>query len=220
MGLLLAKLGGLPRLSSKPNAGTTTATSFTENFQSSVRNWTAGTNGGLTTGIVNNQYDIQISGGPTTYFPHPDVGTLPGNFVLTVTMEQTEGNSNAWFGLAFHENDDGQGGNVTCYAFGMQTNGVSTVQKYDPQATNQTMTLGGSTNPVPGFKAGNKQLHTIQAIVHGNTFFFKVDNQIVPVSPSPDKSITDSQYSGGHLALYVSGSNAAFIVTSVQLAVQ
>ena len=220
MGLLLAKLGVLPGLSSKQNAGTTTATSFTENFQSTVRNWTAGTNGGLTTGIVNNQYDIQISGGPSTYFPHPNVGTLPGNFVLTVTMEQTQGSSNAWFGLAFRENDDGHGGNVTCYAFGIQTNGVSTVQKYDPQVTNSTTTLGGSTNPVPGFNTGNNQLHTIQAIVHGNSFFFKVDNQIVPVSPSPDKSITDSQYSGGHLALYVSGSDASFIVTSVQLAVQ
>jgi hypothetical protein len=174
----------------------------------------------LTTEIINNQYDIQISGGSATYFPHPDIGTLPSNFVLTVTMEQTQGSPNSWFGLAFRENDDGNGGNVTCYAFGIQTNGVSTVQKYDPNVTNHTTTLGGSTNPVPGFKTGNNQLHTIQAIVHGNTFFFKVDNQVVAVSLSPDKSISDSQYSGGHLTLYVSGSTASFVVTSVQLAVQ
>jgi serine/threonine protein kinase len=222
VGLLLAKQGVFPGLNSNQNSGSTTATAFTENFQSTTRNWTAGTIGRLTTGIVNNQYDIQISGGPdTTYFPHPVVGTLPTNFTLTVTMEQTQGTSNAWFGLAFRENDDGNGGNVTCYAFGVKTNGISTVQKYDPNATatNKTITIGESTNPLPGFKTGNNQLHIIQAVVHGSTFFFKVDNQTVPVSPSPDKSITDSQYTDGHLTLYVSGSNATFIVTSVQLAI-
>jgi serine/threonine protein kinase len=221
IGLLLAKQGVIPGLNSNQNSGSTTATAFTENFQSTTRNWTAGTIGRLKTGIVNNQYDIQISGGPnTTYFPHPVVGTLPTNFTLTVTMEQTQGTSNAWFGLAFRENDDGNGGNVTCYAFGIQTNGSSTVQKYDPNATNLTTTLGGSTSPVSGFKTGNNLLHTIKAIVHGSNFSFKVDNQTVPVNPSPDNSITDSQYTGGHLTLYVSGSNATFIVTSVHLAIQ
>ncbi len=220
VGLLLAKVGVLPGLSSNQNGISTSATSFSENFQGNARNWTTGTYGGLTTGIVNNQYAITINGGPTTYFPHPDIGTLPSNFVLTVTMEQTQGSSDAWFGLAFRENDDGNGGNVTCYAFGIQTNGTSIVEKYGPSATNSKTRLGGSTNPVPGFIAGNNQLHTIQAIVHGNTFFFKVDNQLVPVSASPDKSITDTQYSGGYLTLYVSGSNASFIVNSVQLTVQ
>ncbi|HXL37959.1 MAG TPA: serine/threonine-protein kinase [Ktedonobacteraceae bacterium] len=221
IGLLLAKQGIIPTpgFTSDQNSGSTTATAFTENFQSTTRNWTAGTIGGLSTGIGNNQYDIQISGGPATYFPHPVIGSLPDTFTLTATMEQTRGSPNAWFGLAFREKDDGNGGNVTCYAFGIQTNGSSTVQKYDPNAANHTITIGGSTNPVPGFKTGNNQFHSIQAVVHGSKFFFKVDNQIVPVSPSPDKSISDSQYSSGHLTLYVSGSNATFIVTSVQLAI-
>ena len=118
VGLLLAKQGVFSGLNSNQNSGSTTATAFTENFQSTTRNWTAGTIGGLTAGIVKNQYDIQINGGPDTYFPHPDVGTLPTNFTLTVTMEQTQGSSNALFGLAFREKDDGNGGKVTCYAFG------------------------------------------------------------------------------------------------------
>jgi len=220
IGLLLVKQGVIPGLNTNQNTSSTTATSFTENFQGTTRNWTAGTIGGLTTGIVNNQYDMQLNGGPnTTYFPHPVVGTLPDTFTLTVTMEQTQGDPNAWFGLAFREKDDGNGRNVTCYALGIQTTGSSTVQKYDPNAANKTITIGGSTNPVPGFKTGNNQLHTIQAIVQGSKFFFKVDNQTVPVSPSPDKSITDSQYTGGRLTLYVSGSTATFIVTSVQLAI-
>jgi serine/threonine-protein kinase len=220
IGLLLAKVGVLPGLSSNQNNVTTTATSFAEDFQNNTRNWTVGTNGGLATSIAGKQYDIQITGGPTTYFPHPDVGPLPSNFVLTVKMEQTQGSSNTWFGLAFRENDDGNGGNVTCYAFGIRTNGISIVEKYDSSATNSNTPLGGSSNPVTGFKTGNNQPHTIQAIVHGNTFKFNVDNQLVPVSTSADKSITNSQFSGGHLTLYVSGSNAAFIVTSVQLTVQ
>ena len=219
IGLLLAKQGVIPGFNSNQNSGSTTATAFTENFQGNTRNWTAGTNGGLTTGIVNNQYDIQLSDTPDTYFPHPVVGALPDTFTLTVTLEQTQGGSNAWFGLAFREKDNGNGGNVTCYAFGIQTNGSSTVQKYDPSAANKTIRIGGSTNPVPGFKTGTNQLHTIQAIVQGSKFFFKVDNQTVPVSPSPDKSITDSQYTGGQLTLYVSGSTATFIVTSVQLVI-
>ncbi len=219
IGLLLFKQGVIPGLNSNQNTSSTIATSFTENFQGTTRNWTAGTIGGLTTGIVNNQYDMQLNGGSNTYFPHPVVGTLPDTFTLTVTMEQTQGDPNALFGLAFREKDDGNSGNVTCYAFGIQTNGSSTVQKYDPNVAHKTITIGGSTNPVPGFKTGNNQLHTIQAIVQGSKFFFKVDHQTVPVSPSPDKSITDSQYTGGHLTLYVSGSTATFIVTSVQLAI-
>jgi hypothetical protein len=219
LGLLLVKQGIIPGHNSNQNTTLTTATSFTENFQGTTRNWTAGTIGGLTTGIVNNQYDIQINGGPNTYFPHPVVGTLPGTFTLTVTMEQIQGDPNAWFGLAFRENDDGHSGNVTCYAFGIQTNGSSTVQKYNPNVATKTTTIGGSSDPVPGFKAGLKQLHTIQAVVQGSKFFFKIDNQTVPVSPSPDKSITDSAYTGGQLTLYVSGATATFIATSVQLAI-
>ncbi len=219
LGLLLVKQGIIPGHNSNQNTTLATATSFTENFQGTTRNWTAGTIGGLTTGIVNNQYDIQINGGPNTYFPHPIVGKLPGAFTLTVTMEQIQGDPNSWFGLAFRENDDGHSGNVTCYAFGIQTKGSSTVQKYNPNVVTKTTTIGGSSDPVPGFKAGFKQLHTIQAIVQGSKFFFKIDNQAVSVSPSPDKSITDSEYTGGQLTLYVSGATATFIATSVQLAI-
>ncbi len=221
IGLILVKQGIIPGFNSNQNTTSTTATPFTENFQGTTRNWTAGTIGDLTTGIVNNQYKIDINGngGPVTYFPHPVVGTLPDNFTLTVTIEQTQGDQNNWFGLAFREKDDGSGGNVTCYAFGITTNGISTVQKYHSNAISKTTTLGGSTNPVPGFKTGLNQVHTLQAIIQGSKFFFKVDNQTVPVSPSPDKSISDSEYTGGQLTLYVSGSTATFIVTSVQLAI-
>jgi serine/threonine protein kinase len=219
--LILVKQGVIPGLNSHQNTPSTIATPFTENFQDNSHSWTAGTIGGLTTGIVNNQYKIDVNGngGPVTYFPHPNIGTLPGTFTLTVTMEQTQGGTNDWFGLAFREKDDGNGGNVTCYAFGITANGVSTVQKYDPNAASKATTLGGSTNPVPGFKASLNQPHTLQAIVQGSKFFFKVDNQTVPVSSAPDQSITDSEYTGGQLTLYISGSTATFIVTSVQLAI-
>ncbi len=217
--LILIKQGIIPWFSSNPNNPSAVATPFTENFQDNTRNWTVGTINGLTVGIVNNQYKIDINGGPVTYFPHPDMGTLPDNFTLTVTMEQTQGDTNDWFGLAFREKDDGNGGNVTCYALGIKANGISTVQKYDPNAQSKATTLGGSTNPVLGFKPGINQLHILQAIVQGSKFFFKIDNQPVPVSPASDQSITDSTYSGGRLTLYVSGSTATFVVTSLQFTI-
>jgi hypothetical protein len=220
-GLILVKQGVIPGINSNPNTPTTTASPFTENFQDNSRSWTAGTSGSLTTGIVNKQYkiDINSNGVPFTYFPHPNVGTLPANFTLSVTIEQTQGNQNDWFGLAFREKDDGNSGNVTCYAFGIRTNGISTVQKYNPNAANGATNLGGSNNPLPGFNTGLNQPHTMQAIVQGSKFIFKVDNQTVPVSSAPDQSITDSEYTGGQLTLYISGSTATFIVTSVQLAI-
>ena len=221
IGFILVKQGMIPGFNSNQNPPSTLVTPFTEHFQDNNRSWTAGTIGVLTAGIVNNQYKIDVNGnrGPGSYFPHPNVGTLPSNFTYTVTIEQTQGDQNAWFGLAFREKDDGNGGNVTCYAFGITTNGISTVQKYHSNAASKSTTLGGSTNPFPGFRTGFNQLHTLQAIIQGSKFLFKVDNQTVQVSPSLDKSITDSEYTGGQLTLYVSGTTATFIVTSVQLAI-
>jgi serine/threonine protein kinase len=221
IGLFLVKQGVIPGFNSNQNIPSTTATSFTENFKDNHRNWTAGSISSLTTGIVNNQYTMHINGGSNTYFPHPVVGTLPSTFTLTVIIEQTEGDPNDWFGVAFREKDDGNGGSVSSYAFGLRTNGSSTVQKYNPQYTTQTKAniLGGSSDPVASFKPGLKQFHTIQAIVQGSKFIFKVDTQTVPISPSPDHSITDSEYAGGQLTLYVSGSTATFIATSVQLTI-
>ncbi|HEX9130761.1 MAG TPA: serine/threonine-protein kinase [Ktedonobacteraceae bacterium] len=216
-GLILVKQGIIPGFNSNQNPPATLATPFTEHFQDNNRGWTAGTIGDLTTGIVNNQYKIDVNGGSASYFPHPNVGTLPANFTFTVTIEQTQGDQNAWFGLAFREKDDGNGGNVTCYAFGITANGISTVQKYNPNVASKATTLGVSTKPVSGFRTGFTQLHTLQTIVQGNKFFFKVDNHTVPVSP--DQFITDSEYTGGQLALYVSGTTATFIVTSAQLAI-
>ncbi len=218
--LFLVKQGIIPWFDANQNNPSAVATSFTENFQNNDRNWPTATSNGLTTGIVNNQYEIDINGGPVTYFPHPNVGTLPENFSLTVTMKQTQGDPNDWYGLAFREKDDGNGSNVTCYAFGIKLNGMSTVLKYNPNAQNNETSLGGSTNPVPSFKAGLNQLHILQAVVQGSKFFFKIDNQPVPVSPAPDQSIADSTYTGGQFTLYVSGSTANFVVISVQLSTQ
>jgi serine/threonine protein kinase len=219
IGLILVKQGTIPWFNSNQNNPSVVAAAFTENFQNNDRNWPLGTTNGLTAGIVNNQYEIDINGGPVTYFPHPNAGTLPDNFTLTVMMKQTQGNPNDWYGLAFREKDDGNGSNVTCYAFGINIHGISTILKYNPNAQNKETSLGGSTNPVPGFKAGPNQPHVLQAIVQGNKFFFKIDNQPVPVSLAPDDSITDSTYAGGQFTLYVSGSTATFVVASVQLAI-
>src|SRR5258708_12319618 len=142
------------------------------------------------------------------------------NVRITITMKKTQGDPNELYGLAFREKDDGNGSNVTCYAFGIKLNGMSTVLKYNPNAQNNETSLGGSTNPVPGFKAGLNQLHILQAVVQGSKFFFKIDNQPVPVSPAPDQSIADSTYTGGQFTLYVSGSTANFVVIPAQFPTQ
>ena len=190
-----------------------------ETFQNNDRNWPQLNSNGLNAAIASDGYHLTISSSLNeTYFPHPDVGTLPTNFTLTVQFKQTQGTLSNLFGLAFREKDDGNGGNVTGYAFVINDNGTSQVLKYDPSTPGKNTTIDGPINPVPGFKAGNNILHTLQAIVQGSKFFFKVDGQQVP-GTAPDHSVTDPAYTGGQLTLYVSGTNATFVVTSVRLAI-
>jgi serine/threonine protein kinase len=219
IGLILVKQGIIPWFNSNPNNLSTIAQPFTETFQNNDRNWPQLNSNGLNAAIASDGYHLAISSSlKETYFPHPDVGTLPANFTLTVQFKQTQGASLNLFGLAFQEKDDGNGGNVTGYAFVINYYGISNVLKYDPNTPGKYTTLDGPINPPPGFQTGLNTLHTLQAIVQGSKFFFKVDGQQVP-GTAPDHSVTDPAYTGGQLTLYVSGTNATFIVTSVQLAI-
>ena len=220
IGLTLVRLGVIPWPNSNQNNPSTIAAPFTETFQNNNLNWPQVNSNGLTTNIDSNGYHLIINSSTgETHFPHPGVGTLPDNFTLTVQFEQTQGDvTTNLFGLAFRERDDGNGGNVTGYAFVINSNGYSSVLKYDPGAPSKYSTLEGPINPVPGLQAGLGHLHTLQAIIQGSKFFFKIDNQQVP-GTAPDHSIADSTYTGGQLTLYVSGTNATFVVKSVQLAI-
>ncbi len=216
IGLILVKQGIIPWFNSNPS---TIAQPFTETFQNNDRNWPQLNSNGLNAVIASNGYNLVISSSlKETYFPHPDIGTLPANFTIAVQFKQTQGDSSNLFGLTFRENDDGHGGNVTGYAFIINSDGTSEVLKYDPHAPGKYTLLDGPINPLPGFQGGLNTLHRLQAIVQGSKFFFKVDGQQAP-GTAPDHSVTDPAYTGGQLTLYASGTSATFIVTSVQLAI-
>ena len=207
--LVLAKTGVLPIFNSNSNPSSSIAQPFTEKFQTNDRNWTNGTIGYLTASI-NGQYTLQInnaSGNGDTYFPHPSIGTLPDKFTLTVTMEQTQGDGS--YGLAFHESENANGG-VSCYALVIHTNGTYQVLKYGPNLQNGYTMLGQSTSPA--IKAGPNQFNTLQVIVKGSTFSFSINDQPLSGTITPDTA-----YSGGQLAVMVSGTNASFVVKQVTL---
>jgi len=213
IGLILVKQGIIPWFNSNQNNPSTFAQPFKETFQKNDRNWTNGAINGLTANIDNPGYSLVISS-PTskTYFPHPNVGTLPDNFTLTVTMEQTTGNPIP-YGLAFHLNDDG--GKIYCYALVIDIHGSYQVLKYN--ATNPSSPITLWTGQLSPFTPGLMVSHSLQVKVQGNKFSFKVDTTTVSVNHPPDQTITDNDYSGGQLAVLVAGTNQTYLVTSVQL---
>ena len=210
--LVLAKTGVLPIFNSNSNPSSNIARPFTENFQTNDRNWTNGTINHLTATISGNgQYALQISNAPVpgeTDFPHPQIGTLPNKFTLTVTMEQTQGDGS--YGLAFHESED-TNGEVSCYALIIYAqSGSYQVLKYIPNLPDHYTILGSAKSSAitTGYYKPNK----LQVIVDGGKFSFSINDQ-------PLSGITpDSAYSGGQLAVLVSGTNASFVVQQVALA--
>lgn len=209
--LILAKTGLLPIFTSNSNPSSNIAQPFTENFQNNDRNWTNGTMNYLTASI-NGQYTLQIKNAPgtgETYFPHPQIGTLPDHFTLSVTMEQTQADPSSSYGLAFRESENASGG-VSCYALVIHPNGTYQVLKYDPNANNGYASLGGSSQPFSVIKTGSNQFNTLQVVVNGSSFTFTINGHPLPGTVTPD-----SAYSGGQLALLVSGANATFVARQV-----
>ena len=207
----------LPLGGTSPTTQTSVAKPFTETFQDNHLNCLVGINNNLTASLSNNMYTLDIGNASQTYFPHPDAGTLPDNFTLTVLIEQTKGDLNAFYGLAFRLKEDGS--NVYCYALSINQNGTYQVLKYDPNASRGFGQMFSVNQPWPSIKQGLNQINTLQAIVHGNTFSFKINNMLVPVNNPPNQTLSDTAYTGGQLALLVAGANASFTVTSVQLAI-
>ncbi len=216
--LILAKTGILPIFNGNSNASSNIAQAFTENFQNNNRNWTNGTINHLDASI-NGQYTLQISNAATgdTYFPHPDVGTLPDKFTLTVTMEQTQSDPSSSYGLAFHESENASGG-VSCYALVIHTKGTYQVLKYtsrqvqDGYDPTPYTILGQTDQPFTAINAGINRANVIQVVVNGSSFTFTINGKPLPGLVTPDNA-----YTGGQLALFVSGTNATFVASQVTL---
>src|SRR6266487_231443 len=200
---------------------TSPQTSFTETFQNNQRNWTIGSldNGNFIANVNSPGYTLTINNVKKTYFPHPNIENLSDNFTLTLTMEQTHGDQSVFYGLAFRLSENGS--NVYCYTLAINGNGQYEVLKYDPNASLKYSTIWPASQPWTAIHRGLYQPNTLQAIVQGNMFTFKINSQIVQLGSNPtDTSYTDKDnpYTGGQLAILVAGPNTSFQVTSVQLA--
>src|SRR5712692_6488809 len=180
---------------------------------------------GLTPNTPNNgQYVLSTDGTVTEtiyLFPHPDpvaVGTLPDKFTLTVQMKQNAGDSRAFYGLAFRFKEDSSG--VYSYAFVVNSSGNYHVWKFDPNAKIKPTPM--DSGPLPAaFHSGLNQSNTLEVSVQGNNFSFKVNGAPVQLSGGR-QSLSDSPsapYTGGLLALLVSGPSSQFTVTQLQLAI-
>jgi serine/threonine protein kinase len=219
VGLILWRTGLIPA----PVNPTATSKAFTEDFHNNDRNWTIGSldNGNFTASMTGSEYTLSVGNISNTYFPHPDtsaVGTLPGSFTLIAQMEQTDGaSSNVFYGIAFHLTENGA--KVYCYALVLDTFGNYQLLKYNADISNTPTQLWlGKLSP---FANGLSHFHILQAKVQGSSFSFAIDGHAVAVGAKQLTTYTDSSnlYTGGELALMVTGPNADFAVSSVRLAI-
>ena len=202
-----------PSQSSSTSSGG--AAAFNENFHNNDRNWTIGEqdNGNLTASISSNsQYTLSIGSASNTYFPNPSsVGMLPDNFTLSAQIAQNKGESNVFYGLAFHLRQVGD--KVYCYAFVINGNGDYEVLKYNADVSSTPSLLWqGQTSSIH-----NVQANTLQVTAHGNTFSFSINNTAVPINASNQAPDNDHPYTGGKPGLLVAGPGTTFTVTSVTL---
>jgi serine/threonine protein kinase len=216
----------IPGLSGPGPQSAGMATPFTENFQSNTRGWLATSMNGLTANPPGGGKYVLITDASVTnityFFPHPDpsaIGTLPDKFTLTVQMMQNSGDPGVFYGLAFRFREDSSS-NVYCYVFAINSNGQYHLWKFDPNAPVKPTPLYGAQLPSTAFHSGLNQSNTLQAVVQGNSFSFKVNDTVVPLNGG-SQTISDpsSPFSGGQPALLVSGPNSQFTVTQMQLAI-
>jgi serine/threonine protein kinase len=194
------------------------ATPFTENFQDNQRNWTVGSLNGLTASLpINHSYMLAVSDG-NTYFPNPAVvGILPANFSIAVAIAQNTGSLNIFYGLAFRLRQNGS--KVYCYAFVIDGHGDYELLKYNADLSTTLRTLWQGRFRL-AIRGGLNKINTLAATVQRNNFSLKVNGTPVPLQ-NGSQSISDLTlpYTGGHLAILVTGPEASFTVSSVQLAI-
>ncbi len=197
------------------------ARSFTENFQDNRRRWPRDNWNGLTPTMSGNTYTLSISNTPEAFLICPDmamVGTLPSDFTLTTQMTQMKGDADAFYGLIFHLSENQGMSSLPTYAFVIRGNRNCGLFKYDSHEQRGFTSL--KTLPdCPSIQ--DTASNTLQVIARGSTFTFLINGSIVPFNGSEqsDQSVMDSSYSGGQMGLFVSGKNAVYVVTLVQLTV-
>lgn len=195
---------------------------FIETFHNNQHGWRENSGNDVTSTIGGSTYTLAVGNTNSLLFLCPDstqVGTLPENFNLTAQIAQKQGSSDVYYGIAFHLRLEKDTNNVYSYAFVINGRGTWALLKYDPHLPNGPTTLksGVSTSSIHDTPASN----TLQVIAQGSNFTFKVNGTLLSINGigQADQTMIDSSYTGGLLALAVSGPNANFVVTSVQLTI-
>jgi serine/threonine protein kinase len=200
----------------------TQARPFTETFQDKQRGWRENTGNDIVSTIERNAYSLNVGNRKDSLFFCPDsthVGTLPSTFTLTTQIAQKQGGSNAFYGVAFHLSYDQTTNKVFAYAIVVNEQGTWAILKYSPLDPHSpiTFTSGTSTSihPAPA-------INTLQVIAQGSKYSFKINDTILAMNGSEqngqaDQLVIDQSYTGGLLALLVSGPHTSFLVTSVKL---
>jgi serine/threonine protein kinase len=215
--LILARTGILPIFNGNSNPTSNITQAFTENFQDNSRNWPQGNINGLTASLVTGGYTLSTDNTQQTFFPHPNVGTLPDNFTLNITVQQQSGSIKNTFGLAFHLREDGS--KVYCYAFIINAIGQYELLKYNPSSPGQEFQIWQGTQSA--IHQGLNSSNVLEVTAQGNKYSFKINGQPVQVGTGNSTSYTDttSPYTGGELAITLAGPSTGVLVQSVQLAI-
>ncbi len=195
------------------------ARSFTENFQDNHLRWPRDNWNGLTPAMGGNAYTLSITNTSEAFFICPDmakVGMLPSDFTLTTQITQTQGDPDAFYGLIFHLSENQNVSNPSTYAFVIKGNGNCGLFKYGPHEQRGFKSISALSD-CPSIQVASS--NTLQVMARSNAFTFLINGSTVPFNgpEQSDQSVSDSSYSGGQIGLFVSGKNAVYAVTSVQL---
>lgn len=186
------------------------ATAFTEMFVNNNAGWTEGSINGLAASIAGKQYTLTTVP-KNTFFPYPTkIGSLPKQFTLTAQIRQDKGTTDVFYGIAFYMTAQ-NGQTQAAYAFVITSNGLYALLRYD---NNTSVTLwSGQSATIHNLH----QINILQATVRDGTFSFKINGQATALKSGT--SLKDTTYENGQAGLVVTGPDAQFTATKVQLAI-
>lgn len=213
---LLSLFSGSPPQSNSTAASNLTgknALSFTDTFQDNRHQWSiGGEQNGFSATVGGGKYSItNVS---DFHIPHPPesaVGNLPPSFVYSASITMKSSGTEV-YGIVFNLKLNGDVV-VSGYAFTIDNNKKASLWKYQGVSPMPLFDTTGTT-----IKPGKENV--VQVSAEGNTFSFSINGQALAINGS--QSYTDKnapQLSSGQPGLLVSGANAQYVVTRVELTI-
>lgn len=211
--LLLACSGLLFASSRRPNTGNTTTTPttitattvvtptarplFADDFVDNSKNWDVGSATGYSSTISNNVLTMKEANHKLFRESIP-TNTSYTDFSITMAFTLVQGDLNDSVGLFLRSSADGhQGYYVDIY--GDDTYDIIKIQT-DANQKNQAIYLAEPTTSPSLHTKGQKNIMTV--IMKGNQIVLLLNNKVV-------KSVTDSSFIGGPVALFIENGNSS-----------